>query len=571
MKFFKYIFLALISNLAIGQVGIGTTSPNSSAALDVTSTNSGLLIPRLTEAQKLAIVSPATGLLIFQTDATSGFWYFNGTAWTPFGGGGNNWSLTTNSGTNPTTNKLGTLDNNPLIIKTNNQEALRITPSGNIGINTITPTSKLNIKTITSSSFLQNFESFTPVPYTISTNPSDPIYTFASCNSSTTNLWRINTKVTSNYTCAGCAGNTAIIRMGTCTDQDATLVVKIGAYAEPFININFNYGYNFSLAPDSFRVELFNETLNTTERTLVLKAYDAFDQTFSETIPIIPGNNYSLRFRFIFKGTTSTLYGAQVDNINIIPQNPALRIEDGNQAMGFALISDANGNGTWTNPGSATPDDDWRFNWGSLDTDPIYRTGNTKIGYSGTARTLLDIYNNQGDGTQIGIGSNEFITDGLNEFFVSNSIIPSTDNSLSIGRSGLRWSQIFATNGVINTSDAREKEEIQQINYGINEIKRLQPVSYFWKKEEDSNLTKQRKIGFIAQELQKVLPETVQDKEWVIVNGILTKENAEHLGVSYSEILPVVIKSVQEHQATLKDLETQIDNLIQIASQENKK
>ena len=161
--------------------------------------------------------------------------------------------------------------------------------------------------------------------------------------------------------------------------------------------------------------------------------------------------------------------------------------------------------------------------------------------------------------------------DGLNEFFVSNSIIPSTDNSLSIGRSGLRWSQIFATNGVINTSDAREKEEIQQINYGINEIKLLQPVSYFWKKEEGSNSSQKRKIGFIAQELQKILPETVQDKEWVIVNGILTKENAEHLGVSYSEILPVVIKSVQEHQATLKDLETQIDNLIQIASQENKK
>lgn len=565
MKFLKYIFLVLLSNLAIGQIGIGTTSPNSSAALDITSTNSGLLIPRLTESQKLAIASPATGLLIFQTDGASGFWYFNGTIWSPFVGSGDNWSLTTNTGTIPSTNKLGTLDSNPLVIKTNNQEAIRITPAGNIGINTTTPTSKLNVKTTSSASFLQNFESFAPI-YVISTNTADPIYTFETCSGTASNLWRINTRSTTNYACSDCAGNTASIRMGTCLDQDATLVVKIGAFAEPFININFNYGYNFSQAPDSFRVELYNETSNSTESTLLLKAFDATNQTFSQTLPIIPGNNYSLRFRFIYKGTiSSTVYGAQVDNINVIPQNPALRIVDGNQAMGYALISDANGNGSWTNPGTATPDDDWRFNSGSLDSDPIYRTGNTKIGYGGTARTLLDIYNNQGDGTQIGIGSNEFITDGLNEFFVSNSIIPSTDNSISIGRSGLRWAQIYATNGVINTSDAREKEEIKPIKYGINEIKRLQPVSYFWKKEENSD----RKIGFIAQELQEVLPETVQDKEWVIKNGNLTQENAEHLGVSYSEVLPVVVKSIQEHQSTLKSLEQEIDSLIALTKNKN--
>lgn len=566
MKFLKYIVLVSVSNLAIGQVGIGTTSPNSSAALDITSTNSGLLIPRVTEIEKQNIASPATGLLVFQTDGASGFWYFNGTAWTPFVGSGDNWGLSTNTGTTPAVNKLGTLDNNPLIIKTNNQEALRVTPTGNVGINTTTPTSKLNVKTNLSGSFLQNFESFTPVPYDITTNSANPIYTYASCNSTSANLWRINTKATSNYTCSGCAGNAAIIRMSTCLEQDATLVVKIGSFTESSVSINFNYGYNFSLSPDSFRVELFNETSNSTESILLLKAFDAMDQTFSQISPIIPGNNYSLRFRFVYKGTTSsTLYGAQVDNISVIPQNPALRIVDGNQALGYVLISDANGNGSWTNPGTASPDDDWRFNSGSLDSDPIYRTGNVRIGYVGTPRTLLDVYNNQGDGTQIGIGSDEFITDGLNEFFVSNSIIPSTDNTLSIGRSGLRWAQIFATNGVINTSDAREKEEIQPIKYGINEINCLQPVSYFWKNEKNAN----RKIGFIAQELQEVLPETVQDKEWVIKKGTLTQENAEHLGVSYSEILPVVVKSIQEHQSTLKSLEQEIDTLIALTKNKN--
>lgn len=65
-----------------GNVGIGTITPNASAQLDVTSTDKGLLIPRLTQAQRNLIATPATGLMIYQTDNTPGFYYYNGTAWT---------------------------------------------------------------------------------------------------------------------------------------------------------------------------------------------------------------------------------------------------------------------------------------------------------------------------------------------------------------------------------------------------------------------------------------------------------------------------------------------------------
>ena len=68
-------------------VGVGTSSPDSSAKLDITSTDGGLLIPRMTEAQRDAIASPATGLMIFQTDGTVGFYYYDGAAWTAIGGG----------------------------------------------------------------------------------------------------------------------------------------------------------------------------------------------------------------------------------------------------------------------------------------------------------------------------------------------------------------------------------------------------------------------------------------------------------------------------------------------------
>jgi hypothetical protein len=62
------------------QVGIGTTNPDASAMLDVESSSKGVLAPRMTTAEKNAIVSPATSLLVFDTDLGN-FSYFNGTAW----------------------------------------------------------------------------------------------------------------------------------------------------------------------------------------------------------------------------------------------------------------------------------------------------------------------------------------------------------------------------------------------------------------------------------------------------------------------------------------------------------
>ena len=64
-----------------GEVGIGTTTPAASALLDLTSTAKGMLIPRMTTTQKTAIATPSTGLLVFQTDAPAGFYYYNGTGW----------------------------------------------------------------------------------------------------------------------------------------------------------------------------------------------------------------------------------------------------------------------------------------------------------------------------------------------------------------------------------------------------------------------------------------------------------------------------------------------------------
>ena len=73
--------LALPLTTLAQSVGVGTAAPNAAAALDVASTSQGLLLPRLTAAQRAAIASPPQGLFVFQTDGTPGLYYYVGTAW----------------------------------------------------------------------------------------------------------------------------------------------------------------------------------------------------------------------------------------------------------------------------------------------------------------------------------------------------------------------------------------------------------------------------------------------------------------------------------------------------------
>lgn len=81
------LYITGISASAQNSIGIGTQNPNSSAMLDISSTNKGLLIPRMTTAQRNAIVSPATGLMVFDNE-TNSFWYYDGNSWSSMAGGG---------------------------------------------------------------------------------------------------------------------------------------------------------------------------------------------------------------------------------------------------------------------------------------------------------------------------------------------------------------------------------------------------------------------------------------------------------------------------------------------------
>ena len=82
---FTLLAAVLLTATTFAQVGIGTSTPDASAALDLTSTTGGLLLPRMTNAQCQAISIPVAGLMVYVTDLNGGsFMFYDGNSWSAF-------------------------------------------------------------------------------------------------------------------------------------------------------------------------------------------------------------------------------------------------------------------------------------------------------------------------------------------------------------------------------------------------------------------------------------------------------------------------------------------------------
>jgi len=135
-KIFFLLKTIFIFSVVYAQQGVAITtdgsSPDNSAMLDIKSTSKGILIPRMTAAQRTAIASPVNGLLIYQTDGNAGFYYYNGNAWASLNAAAGpltGWSTTGNNGTDSSVNFIGTLDSKPLLGKVNGEQVFYFSPT----------------------------------------------------------------------------------------------------------------------------------------------------------------------------------------------------------------------------------------------------------------------------------------------------------------------------------------------------------------------------------------------------------------------------------------------------------
>ncbi|GEM_PF-3296553 len=175
--------------------------------------------------------------------------------------------------------------------------------------------------------------------------------------------------------------------------------------------------------------------------------------------------------------------------------------------------------------------------------------------------------NGSASGTNIGIGSIEYFTDEASETTINNRFSPADDAVEDLGSTGQRWDEVFAANGTINTSDRRDKKDIESLNYGLNEVMQLKPVSFNWKDHLSSPDQKgKKKIGLIAQELHDIVPEVVKTKDYVKIGEdpdteepIREVQEAKRWGVFYSDLIPVLIKALQEEDSKVEALKALVE------------
>ncbi len=193
----------------------------------------------------------------------------------------------------------------------------------------------------------------------------------------------------------------------------------------------------------------------------------------------------------------------------------------------------------------------------------VRRDGKVGIG-NFNYNSLLNVGRNTGDG--ITIGTAEKWEDGGTWQLLTNAGLFSEFHLVrDMGTTSAAWDDIYADD--FNTiSDMRAKKEVQDLGYGLDEILELSTINYVLKDDPDQ----ERKLGLSAQELLNEVPEVVKTHD-TIYHEDGTKERVEldTYAVNYTELIPVLIKSIQEQQEQInqikaenKQLKTQLINII---------
>jgi hypothetical protein len=133
------------------------------------------------------------------------------------------------------------------------------------------------------------------------------------------------------------------------------------------------------------------------------------------------------------------------------------------------------------------------------------------------------------------------------EITANGDVRPGADGKYLLGIPGRRWHTVYSANGIQTTSDGRHKENVNALPYGLDEVIALRPVMFTWIARPDEG----PHYGLIAQEVRQVLPD--------MVNG----DGGENgmLSMNYSELIPVLVKAVQEQQEEIDTQAQQIEDL----------
>ncbi|MEO6453326.1 MAG: tail fiber domain-containing protein [Ginsengibacter sp.] len=499
-----FICIIYSGNLS-AQVSIGVSTPHPSAMLEINSNSKGLLIPRMTADQRSAISLPATGLIVYQTDGTEGFYFNNGTPGLPnwvslsTSAGGDSWNLIGNAGINPADNFIGTTDEQPLDFRTNNILRTRITTKGQIE--------------------------------TYNTGSSVFIGKAAGANDDLNNRQNIFIGDSVGYSNTVGSINTAIGYSALRNNTTAQANVAIGPYA--------------------LFTQSFSNGGTPWESNNIAIGYSALLRNQPEINNIYGSNNIAVGRGALFFNTTgfqNTAIGTSALQGNTTGIS--------NTALGYGSISNTSGTGSLnTSIGALTLN---ALTSGYGNTALGYAAGNTLTtgGYNTCIGNSVNVDAGNRINTVLIGGDGILAPGGDNRVRIGNSSMTSIGGQVD-------WTTISDERLKENINDDVFglafilKLKPVSYNYSIKKSSLLQRKvdTVSWKSKYD--IEKIRFSGFLAQEVEKAAKEIGYD-----FSGVDKPEDANGLyGLRYAAFVVPLIKAVQEQQTIIDELKAENNKL----------
>ena len=550
-------------------VTVGINSATPAGALDITSTNNGLLIPRLALTSTLTLAPVITGTtseLVYNTatagDVTPGFYYLSAAAgpWLRLGGGPEIDPQVSSA----ITNRVPKWDGTTLI-----DGALTDT-GATVGINSPSPAGALDINSLDDGMVIPrvalnglNFAAplITPVTSELIYNTNDNIASLAMFpflgrvtpgfyfwNGATWERFVTGTVPTSGWQTTG---NTGIIDgtnfIGTAVATDVDVAFRRNNAAAGKI----------SATSTSFGVGALTvgATTNGTAFGLnALAANTAANNTAVGTNALAANttsaNNTAVGYNALAINTPSTDTGAQntaigsgaLASLNGGNNNTAVGYNALTSLGGLSLYNTAVGSNALRNISAQASQENVAVGYNALGNTGTTITGSVAVG----ANALLNANNNTTRNTAVGLNAGNAITSGSDNVVIgANAQVPtaSGSNQVRIGSTSIVYAGVQSAWTI--TSDKRWKNSIKDSPLGLDFIQSLRPVSYI----RNNDINKKTEYGFIAQELETALINAGDPN-----NAIISKDDAGMYGVRYNDFISISVKAIQEQQEQIEEL-----------------
>lgn len=542
------ILTALLSN---AQVGIGTATP--AATLDIvadaasTTVVDGIIAPRLSLAAlvaKSAVYGAGQeGTIVYIDDATgatnaatalisgTGYYYFDGAIWQTFTLGSEQ-SIWTNNATDSRFELTSTTAG----LGRGTANAFHIEDGGDVGIGVLDPTQKLSVGgNINTTGNLELSQ--------LGTGDRVAIIDFHASDVTTPGFADYHTRLIRS---AGENGDLSLTNRGTGDIIIDVLEVATGGPSLSINGVNGFVGINKPLATGPTQV-------------LDVNGNGLFQNSLFVTG--VPSNG-ELGLRIHKDAGTTAFFDVNSNAAAIVGASTAFNWR-GDNATGTANLMTLAYNGNLTNQGGLSTGGNLELHQQGttnrasfIDFHSSVTAGdfNARLVKNATANGVLAM-NNVGTGdiridvSGSGQAGTSLVVDGNDGFVGVNQVNPS--ERLHVNGNGLFSGDVTA-NGTLLTSDRRLKKNITPVENGLTTIQQLNPVFYSKKASIDATNYDTQEYGFIAQELQKILPEIVQQ----------TNREDQVLAVNYTSLIPILTKAIQEQQQQL-DAKTTENNQLQ--------